>query len=138
MITIIMEHSWTWASFIHSQAYIIWNMFLKHCNVSLCFMCCCFHYEMKSVQHLSATCATHFSETKLVNTMQQDHETCETWLWNICNISCVFHCFSTYDAWFLCDQGVVWLIILLNNLVTPRMPFGTLFILIMLPNCDFK
>ena len=42
------------------------------------FHVCCFHYEMKSVQHLSATCATHFSETKLVNTMQQDHETCET------------------------------------------------------------
>ena len=30
---------WTWASFIHSQAYITWNMSLKHCNVSLCFMC---------------------------------------------------------------------------------------------------
>ena len=42
------------------------------------FHVCCFYYEMKSVQHLSATCATHFSETKLVNTMQQDHETCET------------------------------------------------------------
>ena len=42
------------------------------------FHVCCFHYEMKSVQHLSATCATHFSEAKLVNTMQQDHETCET------------------------------------------------------------
>ena len=42
------------------------------------FHVCCFLYEMKSVQHLSATCATHFSEAKLVNTMQQDHETCET------------------------------------------------------------
>ena len=39
---------------------------------------CCFFYEMISVQHLSATCATHFSETWLVSTMQQDHETCET------------------------------------------------------------
>ena len=44
------------------------------------FHVCCFLYKMKSVQQLSATCATHFSETKLVNTMQQDHETCETWL----------------------------------------------------------
>ena len=38
----------------------------------------CLFYEMNSVQHSSATCATHFSETKLVSTMQQDHETCET------------------------------------------------------------
>ena len=42
------------------------------------FHVCCFHYEMKSVQHLSTTSATHFSETKLDNTMQQDHETYET------------------------------------------------------------
>ena len=41
------------------------------------FHVCCF-YEMNSVQHPSATCVTHFSETKLVNTIQQDHETCET------------------------------------------------------------
>ena len=38
----------------------------------------CLFYEMNSVQHSSATCVTHFSETKLVSTMQQDHETCET------------------------------------------------------------
>ena len=109
-------------------------------NITTCciFHVCCFFYEMKSVQHLSATCATHFSEIWLVHTMQQDHETCETWLWNRCNISCVFHCFSTCNAWFLCDQCVVWLIILLNNLVTLRMSFGTLFMLTMLPNCDFK
>ena len=41
------------------------------------FHVCCFHYEMKSVQHLSATCATHSSDIWLVNTMQQDLETCE-------------------------------------------------------------
>ena len=41
------------------------------------FHVCCF-YEMNSVQHPSATCATHFSETWLVSTMQQNHETCET------------------------------------------------------------
>ena len=29
------------------------------------FHVCCFLYKMKSVQHLSATYATHFSETKL-------------------------------------------------------------------------
>ena len=118
-------------SFIHkliSHETWFWNM-----AICCIFHVCCFLYEIKSVQHLSATCATYFSEIWLVNTMQQDHETCETWLWNRCNISCVFHCFSTYNAWFLCDQGVVWLIILLNNLVTPRMSFGTLFILIMLP-----
>ena len=46
----------------------------------------CLFCEMNSVQHLSATCATHlkhvtyFSETWLVSTMQQTHETCETWL----------------------------------------------------------
>ena len=74
------------------------------------------------------------SETKLVNTMQQDHETCETWLWNKCNNSCVFHCFSAYHAWFLCDQCGVWLIILLRTLVILRMSFGTLFMLIILPN----
>ena len=38
----------------------------------------CLFYEMNSVQHSSATCATHFSETWLVSTMQQNHETCET------------------------------------------------------------
>ena len=38
----------------------------------------CLFYEMNSVQHSSATYATHFSEIWLVNTMQQDHETCET------------------------------------------------------------
>ena len=31
------------------------------------FHVCCFLYKMKSVQHLSATCATHFSETWLVS-----------------------------------------------------------------------
>ena len=41
------------------------------------FHVCCL-YEMNSVQHPSATCASHFSETWLVSTMQQDHETCET------------------------------------------------------------
>ena len=30
--------------------------------------------DMNSVQHPSATCATHFSETWLVSTMQHDHE----------------------------------------------------------------
>ena len=55
---------------------------LKHAFETLqrivIFHVCCFYYEMKSVQHPSATCATHFSETWLVSTMQQDHETCET------------------------------------------------------------
>ena len=49
------------------------------------------------------------SKTRLVSAMQHNHETSETWLWNSCNISCVFHCFSTYLAWFLCDQCMVWL-----------------------------
>ena len=38
------------------------------------FHVCCL-YEMNSGQHPSATCATHFSETWLVSTMQQNHET---------------------------------------------------------------
>ena len=38
----------------------------------------CLFYEMNSVQQSSATYTTHFSETWLVSTMQQDHETCET------------------------------------------------------------
>ena len=68
------------------------NMSIIHPFMSLCclkhvfetlqriviFHVCCFLYEMKSVQHLSATCATHFGEIWSVNTMQQDHETCET------------------------------------------------------------
>ena len=40
----------------------------------------CLFYEMNSVQHSSATCATHFSETWLVSTVQLNHETCEIWL----------------------------------------------------------
>ena len=39
----------------------------------------CLFYEMNSVQHSSATCATHFSETWLASTMPQTHETHETW-----------------------------------------------------------
>jgi len=41
------------------------------------FMSVVFVYEMISVQHSSATCATYFSETWLVRTMPQTHE---TWL----------------------------------------------------------
>ena len=48
---------------------------LQHVVYFMCVVSC---MKCKSVQHLSATCATHFSETKLVNTMQQDHEMCET------------------------------------------------------------
>ena len=88
-------------------------------------------YEMDSVQHSSATCATHFSETWLASTMQQTHE---TWLWNKSSNSLVFPCFNACGAWFLCDQCVVWLIILLNNLATLRMSFGTMFMLTILPN----
>ena len=42
------------------------------------------------MQHSSATCVTHFSETWLVITMQPTHETYETWLWNKSNISLFF------------------------------------------------
>ena len=43
-----------------------------------CYISCVLFYEINSVQQSSATCATHFSETWLVSTMQQNHETCET------------------------------------------------------------
>ena len=33
----------------------------------------CLFYEMNSMQHSSATCATHFSETWLDSTMPQTH-----------------------------------------------------------------
>ena len=104
----------------------------------------CLFYEMNSVQHSSATCVTHSWNmshtlvTWLVSTMQQTHETYETWLWNKSNISLVLPCFNTCDAWFLCDQCVVWLIILLNNLATLRMSLGTMFMLTILPNYAFK
>ena len=120
----IMHHSWT---------YITWNMILKHCNI-LCISCVLFLLWNVKCATLKCNMYHSLSETRLVSAMQHNHETSETWLWNSCNISCVFHCFSTYLAWFLCDQCMVWLKTLLSNLVTPRMSFGTLFILIMLPN----
>ena len=57
----------------------------------------CLFYEMNSVQHSSATCATHFSETWLACTMPQTHE---TWFWNRSNKVTCFPCFNTCDAWF--------------------------------------
>ena len=39
------------------------------------FMSVVFVYEMISVQHSSATCATYFSGTELVSMIQHDHET---------------------------------------------------------------
>ena len=113
---------------------------LKHAfetlqHIVICHVC--LFYEMNSVQHSSATCATHSWNmshtlvTWLVSTMQQTHETC---LWNKSNISLVLPCFNTCDAWFLCDTCVVWLIILLDNLATLRMSLGTMFMLTILPN----
>ena len=108
-----------------------WNI------ATYCYISCVLFIEMNSVQHSSATCATHFSETWLVSTMQQNHEACETWLWNKGNISLVFPYFNTCDAWF-CVVILVWLIILLNNLATLTMSLGIMFMLTMLPNYDFK
>ena len=67
------------------------NMFIFHV---------CLFYEMNSVQHSSATCATHSWNmshtlvTWLVSTMQQTHETYETWLWNKSSNSLVFSLFQ--------------------------------------------
>ena len=122
--------SWTWASYIHSWTYITWNMISKHCNR---FYISCVLFLLWNVKCATLECnmCHSLSETRLVSSMQHNHE---TRLWNSCNISCVFHCFSTYLAWFLCDQCVVWLIIILSNLVIPRMALVPMFMLIILPN----
>ena len=53
------------------------------------FMCIVLLWNVKCAT-LKCNMCHSLSETRLVNIMQQDHETCETWLWNQCNISCVF------------------------------------------------
>ena len=125
--------SWTWASCIHSWTYITWNMISKHCNM-LYISCVLFLLWNVKCATLKCNMCHSLSETRLVNTMQQDHETYETWPWNKSNPSLVLPCFNACDAWFLCDQCMVWLIILLRTLVILRMPFGTLLMLIILPN----
>jgi hypothetical protein len=54
--------SWTWASFIHSWAYIAWNMFSKHYNILLYFMCVVFmkwKVGNTQVQHVQLTLVKH-------------------------------------------------------------------------------
>ena len=92
-----------------------------------------FVYEMNSVQHSSATYATHFSETWLIvlcNTiMKHVKHGYET--------SVTFRVFLIVSVHTMLDFGVTnvwWLIILLSNLVTPRMSLETMFMWIILPN----
>ena len=125
--------SWTWASCIHSWTYITWNMISKHCN-RLYISCVLFLLWNVKCATLKCNMCHSLSETRLVSTMQHTHETYETWPWNKSNTSLVLPCFNACDAWFLCDQCMVWLIILLRTLVILRMSFGTLFMLIILPN----
>ena len=61
---------------------------------------------MNMVQHSSATCATHFSETWLASTMQQTHETYETWF----ETKVAIHLFFLVSMHVMLDFGVtnVW------------------------------